>query len=145
MIMCDYCALSPQQRQTMLGKFLAHLNPGGALLLDVYSLEAFEAREEEATYAADLQDGFWSSEPYFGFMNTFKYRAERVVLDKFTIVEQTRTRVVYNWLQYFDPDSLREEVEGRGLVVEELLGDVAGTPFDPASHELAIIATRAER
>jgi len=116
--------------------------PGGAVLLDVYSLCAFDARKEAADYGFNLQDGFWSPDPYFGFLNTFKYPAERVVLDKFTIVEEARTRVVYNWLQYFDPDSLRAEVEGQGLRVQEVLGDVAGGAYDPAADELAVVIGR---
>ncbi len=138
----DYGALSPDQRQTMLDKFLALLKPGGILLLDVYSLRAFDEREESATYAPGLLDGFWSSDPYFGFLNTFKYDAEKVVLDKYTIVEETRTRVVYNWLQYYDRKALETEIEGRGLVVEEFLSDVAGATFDPASQEFAVIARK---
>jgi 2-polyprenyl-3-methyl-5-hydroxy-6-metoxy-1,4-benzoquinol methylase len=38
MIMCDFSALSPVQRQGLLGKFHEILNPGGRVLLDVYSL-----------------------------------------------------------------------------------------------------------
>jgi 2-polyprenyl-3-methyl-5-hydroxy-6-metoxy-1,4-benzoquinol methylase len=38
MIMCDFCALSPIQRKQMLSKFNTILGPGGAVLLDVYSL-----------------------------------------------------------------------------------------------------------
>ena len=142
MIMCDFCALSPKQRHIMLDKFLTHLKPGGSLLFDVYSLSAFKDREEAATYAPNLLDGFWSANPYFGFVSTFKYEPDNVVLDKYTIVEENRTRVVYNWLQYFDHDSLKKEIEDRGFKVEAFLGDVSGAEFDPASHEFAIIATR---
>ncbi len=115
------------------------------MLLDAYSLSAFAAREEAATYAPNLQDGFWSAEPYFGFQNTFKYAAEHVVLDKYTIVEPARTRVVYNWLQYFDREALRQEIEGQGLVVEEFLGNVAGAAFDPAAHEFAAVVRKPSR
>lgn len=142
MIMCDFCALGPEQRQIMLDKFLALLRPGGALLLDGYSLAAFGERAESAEYAENLLDGFWSADPYFGFLNTFKYDAEKVMLDKYTIVEQARTRVIYNWLQYYDPAALEQEIGGRGLVVEEILGDVAGGAFDPRAHELAVIARK---
>jgi SAM-dependent methyltransferase len=145
MIMCDYCALGPQQRRALLDKFRTHLSAGGALLLDVYSLSAFAAREEAATYAPNLQEGFWSAEPYFGFLNTFKYDAEHVVLDKYTIVEERRTRAVYNWLQYFDREALRKEIESQGLVVEDLLGDVAGAVYDPAAQELAVVVRKPSR
>ncbi|HUU44482.1 MAG TPA: class I SAM-dependent methyltransferase [Acidobacteriota bacterium] len=142
MIMCDFCALSPSQRRIMLDKFFALLKPGGAVLFDVYSLRAFDEREESATYAPNLLNGFWSPEPYFGFLNIFKYDTEKVVLDKYTIVEATRTRVNYNWLQYFGPDTLKREIEGCGLVVEEVLGDVAGAAFDAAAHEFAVVARK---
>ena len=142
MIMCDFCALSPPQRRTMLDKFLALLKPGGSVLLDVYSLHAFDEREEIATYAPELLDGFWSSKPYFGFLNTFKYQAEKVTLDKYTIVEETRTRVIYNWLQHFDREALGREFDDSGFAIEEFPGDVAGAEFDPESQEFAIIARK---
>jgi len=142
MIMCDFCALGPEQRRTMIDKFFALLEPEGAALFDVYSLRAFDEREQASIYAPNLLDGFWSSEPYFGFLNTFKYDADKVVLDKYTIVEETRTRVVYNWLQYYDRDALRAEVEQSGFVVEEFVGDVAGATFDPEALEFAVIAKK---
>jgi len=142
MIMCDFCALSPHQRRTMLDKYFAFLKPGGAVLLDVYSLHAFDEREEIAKYALGLLESFWSSEPYFGFLNTFKYVQDKVVLDKYTIIEEARTRVVYNWLQFYDREALGNEFKDRGFAVEEFLGDVAGAVFDQESQEFAIIARR---
>jgi 2-polyprenyl-3-methyl-5-hydroxy-6-metoxy-1,4-benzoquinol methylase len=142
LIMCDLCALGPDQRRTLLEKFLAHLKPGGAVLLDVYSLSAFAAKQEQATYAPNLLDGFWSPAPYFGFLNTFKYAAEHVVLDKYTIVEEERVRVVYNWLQHFSVESVTAELDERGFVVDEVLGDVAGASWHPAAHEFAIVARK---
>jgi len=140
MIMCDFCALSPDQRSNMLDRFHRHLKPGGALLLDVYSLTAFAAKEETSTCARNLLDGFWSAEPYFGFLNVFKYDNERVSLDKYTIVEEARTRVVYNWLQYFDPESLKRELKDGGFVLDEVLGDVASGAYDAAATEFAVVA-----
>jgi 2-polyprenyl-3-methyl-5-hydroxy-6-metoxy-1,4-benzoquinol methylase len=143
LIMCDYCALSPTQRRALLDRFRTLLHPGGAVLLDVYSLSAFAARQEAVSYSPNLQDGFWSAKPYFGFLNTFKYEPERVVLDKYTIVEEARTRTIYNWLRYFDPEDLKGEIDGAGLQVEEFLGDVAGGAYDPASHEFAAVVRKA--
>jgi len=58
MIMCDFCALSPIQRKKMLSKFYTFLKPGGFVLLDVYSLAAFDEREEIAMYEANLLNRF---------------------------------------------------------------------------------------
>ncbi|MFC2157351.1 SAM-dependent methyltransferase [Acidobacteriota bacterium] len=78
MIMCDFCALSPNQRRHLLNKFQTLLESGGAVLLDVYSHTAFEQKEETAKYELDLLDGFWSPNKYYGFLNTFRYEKEKV-------------------------------------------------------------------
>lgn len=140
MIMCDFCVLSPSQRKKILDTFYTILEPGGAILLDVYSLAAFDQREEAATYEANLLNGFWSPNMYYGFLNTFKYQKEKLVLDKYTIIEAGRTRTVYNWFQSFSPESLKGEFAECGFTVEDVYSDVAGSPFSPESREFAIIA-----
>ena len=142
MIMCDLCALSPAQRKTLLAKFASFLKPGGAVLLDVYSLNVFNQKEESATYELNQLNGFWSPEDYYCFVNIFKYEEEKIILDKYTIIEESRTRVVYNWLQHFSKDSLQDEFTANGFTVEEIYSDVAGTPFSPDSTEIAIVAKK---
>jgi 2-polyprenyl-3-methyl-5-hydroxy-6-metoxy-1,4-benzoquinol methylase len=142
MIMCDFCALSPTQRNGMLSKFHKLLKPRGSVLLDVYSLSAFEQRQEAATYEENLLNGFWSPNKYYGFLNTFKYDEEKVILDKYTIIELERTRQVYNWLQYFAPEDLEREFIKNGFSIKEFYSNVAGTPYDRKSAEFAVIASR---
>jgi hypothetical protein len=140
--MCDFCALSPTQRKKLLGIFRDILKPGGSVLLDVYSLSAFEQRQEAATYEVNQLNGFWSPSRYYGFLNTFKYDEEKVVLDKYTIIEPERTRQVYNWLQYFAPEDLEGEFVEAGFFVKEIYSDVAGKPYNPKSREFAVIADK---
>jgi cyclopropane fatty-acyl-phospholipid synthase-like methyltransferase len=142
MIMCDFCALSPTQRKAMLRKYLGMLKPGGAVLLDVYSMTAFDQRQETAKYEVNLLDGFWSPDKYYGFLNTFKYEEESVVLDKYTLVERSGTRTVYNWLQYFSADGLEREFVEAGLAIEAFYADVAGSPFDADGTEFAVVARK---
>jgi len=143
MIMCDFCALSPIQRKGILNKFHKILKPKGSVLLDVYSLSAFDQREEGASYEVNQLNSFWSPNKYYGFLNTFKYNEEKVVLDKYTIVESDRTRQVYNWLQHFAPEDLEKEFVDAGFLIKELHSDVAGTPYDRESNEFAVIAEKA--
>jgi SAM-dependent methyltransferase len=142
MIMCDFCAISPDQRRHMLSKFHTLLDSGGSVLLDVYSLTAFEQREEAAKYEVNLLDGFWSQNKYYGFLNTFKYEEEKVILDKYSLVEATRTRTVYNWLQYFTPETLEKELAECGFAVEKFYSDVAGSPYNPVTTEFAVVAKK---
>jgi 2-polyprenyl-3-methyl-5-hydroxy-6-metoxy-1,4-benzoquinol methylase len=142
MIMCDFCALSPVQRKMMLSKFFSLLKPGGSVLLDVYSLNNFDQKEESATYELNQLNSFWSPEDYYCFVNTFKYKEEKVTLDKYTIIEESRTRTVYNWLQHFSKDSLQDEFEENGFNVEDFYSDVAGSSFDPETSEIAVVAKK---
>jgi SAM-dependent methyltransferase len=145
MIMCDYCALSPIQRRKMLTRFKSLLKADGEVLLDVYSLNAFDQKEQVSTYEHRQLDGFWSKEDYYGFLNTFKYEEEKVIVDKYTIIEKARTWTVYNWLQYFSPDALRKEFEVNGFKIEEFYSDVAGKPFSSKSTEFAIVARKLDK
>jgi SAM-dependent methyltransferase len=142
MIFCDLCALSPVQRKILLGKFHSILKPGGRIVLDVHSQAAFDQRKEGASYELNLLDGFWSAEPYYGFLNTFKYDEEKVTLDKYTIVERTKTKVIYNWLQYFSMENLSMEFREAGLAVAEVYSNVAGRRFEVDAEEFAVIATK---
>jgi len=142
MIFCDFCALSPTQRKTLLAKFHKFLKPSGLVLLDVYSLNAFNDKDEVITYEYNQLDHFWSPENYYGFLNTFKYDKEKVTLDKYTIIEKERTRVFYNWLQYFSQDSLRKEFEENRFEVIEFYSDVAGSDFSSDSPDMAVVAKK---
>jgi len=142
MIMCDFCALNPEQRERMLAKFHSRLKPDGAILLDVYSLTGFNQREESATYEWNQLDGFWSAEDYYGFVNTFKYEKEKVILEKYTIIEKSRKRIVYNWLQYYSKESLAAEFAENGFKIEHLFSDVSGKAYTSDSKEIAIVAKK---
>jgi 2-polyprenyl-3-methyl-5-hydroxy-6-metoxy-1,4-benzoquinol methylase len=140
MIMCDYCALSPKQRGIALDKFRKLLRPAGSILLDVYSLNSYNKVEESAVYEFNQMSNFWSPDDYYSFRNVFKYDDVKVILDKYTIIEKSRTRVVYNWLQYFSDESLRKELEENGFRIDESFSDVSGSVFDNESSEFAIVA-----
>jgi len=142
MIFCDYCALSPRQRAVLLSKFREFLKPGGSVLLDVHSLNTFSARSETAVYEHNQLDGFWSADDYYGFLNIFKYDDEKVTLDKYTIIEKNRTRVVYNWLQFYSKNSLENELDENGFSVIDFYSDVAGSPFSEDSPDIAVIAKK---
>lgn len=68
--------------------------------------------------------------------------AMKVTLDKYTIIEKSQTRVVYNWLQPFSQESVRKEFEESGFQVDSFYSNVAGDPFDPDSTEFAISARK---
>ena len=142
MVMCDFCALSPEQRKVMLNKFSKLLKSNGRILFDVYSLVSFDERQEKSRHEENLLDGFWSREQYCGYLNVFKYDKEKVVLDKYTIIQDKKTRVIYNWLQYFSIEYLGQALKESGFIVEEMFADVAGSPFSADGKEFAVVSSK---
>ncbi|MFH2124893.1 MAG: class I SAM-dependent methyltransferase [Pseudomonadota bacterium] len=143
LIYCDLCALSPVQRARLLAVFRGLLRPGGALLLDVFSLARFQGLGESAGYEFCPGQGFWAREPHYVFQNSFKYEPESLALDRYTIVLPDERREVFNWLQHFTPEDLASELAAGGFELVETLGSVAGDAYDPESHEFAMVLTAA--
>ncbi|MCP4545564.1 MAG: class I SAM-dependent methyltransferase [bacterium] len=142
MIYCDLCALSPTQRQTLLRKFASLLSVDGYIMLDVFSMRAFGSREESRVFGPRTMGDFWSSGDYWGLTNTFKYEKEKVGLDKHVVIEPKRTRVIYNWLQYFSLERLTRELKDCGLRINERYGNIAGDPTGESDDTIAIVAER---
>lgn len=140
MIFCDFCAISPEQRKTLLEKFRTLLKPEGSILLDAYLLNAFDRKAEDTSYELNPINNFWSPEKCYCFLNSFKYDDVKVTLDKYTLIEKNRTRRLFNWLQYYSQESIACEFEKNGLQIEKYLANVAGDEFDPHADEFAIIA-----
>ena len=140
--MCDYCALSPTQRKKLLATFHNSLKTGGHVLLDVYSTNAFHKREEATIFSENLLDGFWSPNRYYGFLNTFKYNQEKVILDKYTLIDSSRTWTIYNWIQYFSLEQLEKEFKPSGFNICQNYSDVSGTIYKPNTLEFAIVAEK---
>ena len=99
---------------------------------------------EVPLYLGPMTERPTKGEPY-GFAswsNADMFEEKKVLLDKYTIVDQARTRTVYNWIQCFSPESIRAEFGENRLEIEGLHGDVAGADFSPDSEEFAVVAKR---
>lgn len=139
----DYCAMSPDQRGDLLGRVGLALRPGGAMLFDVTAAARFASFTEGVTSAANLMDGFWSDVPYSGTLRTWTYPELGLVGEHYLIQpEAGEPRSYWNWTQCLTPQQVQDELRGRDLRLLELLGDVAGAPYDPQSPTFAVIATR---
>ncbi len=140
MAMYDFCALGPDQRHRLLERIREWLRPGGRFVFDVYGMRSLDDRTETVTYEPNLMNGFWSAAAYHGFLRTFVYPDSAVTLDKYLIVEAQRTRTIFNWLAHFDEGSIAEELDGAGLMIDTLYGDLTGAPFDSEAGEFCVVA-----
>lgn len=143
MIYCDFGVLNPEQRKSLLKTWHATLKEGGLIFMDVFSSQQFTSTQEEASYEYVPQNGFWSANPYYAFQSTFKYEEEHLLLHKWTIIEEKRSREILNWLQCYSLESIKKELEESGFDLLEHYSDVAGKPYSTNSKEIAIVATKA--
>lgn len=87
-----------------------------------------------------MLEGFFSPHDYQGYLNTFIYQNEKVVLDKYTIIGISGEQIFYNWFQYFNPESIAAEFGSCGLRIEAYYADVCGSAYNDLSDEFAIVA-----
>lgn len=136
----DYCALSPDRRGRLLRATARALRPGGALVLDVTAAPRFDREQPLAVTERDLMGGFWAPPPYEGTHERWTYPELRLVLDRYTIRTGTGVRQFWNWLHCLTPEELTAELLATGWGRPEIVGDVAGAPYDPGSPTFAAIS-----
>lgn len=138
LVMCDLCALSPQQRATLLVKFKTLLAANGSIALDVYTASRFSQQSESLSLEHNAMNGFWSAHDYWCIKSSFTYPDEQVTLDKYVICQQQSQWTVYNWLQHFTIEQLKQELEVHGLTIYHTYSDLKGTPYVDGD-EMAVV------
>ena len=141
MIYCDYGALSTDSRRLVLRNIREHLQVGGMLLLDVFSMTSYENFAAGQSWTRRDEGGFWREDAYIELKGCYKY-PPNVTLEQFVIVSGTEIQTYYIWNTYFSEQSLIKELQAAGFEVCQVLGDVAGAQYSGASRTIAIIARK---
>lgn len=142
LIYYDYCALAPQRRARLLGRIHDMLDPGGLLALDLAGPGAFDAVEDTIVIEDRLMDGFFAPGDYVGVHRTDVYEDEAVSLDRFAVFEPDDAWMIWNWVQYFTPESIAAELADAGFMLRAVTGGLDGTPLDDDSPTLGVIAEK---
>lgn len=141
LIYTDLCALSPEKRKKLLGRMRRMLNPCGHIIVDVAGIGSFTSKEEVTIIEHNLMEGFWSAEDYVGIQRTFIYPEDYLTLDRYLIVQPSDIWQIYNWTQHFTPVSIETELQSAGFRIDQMAGDLNGTPLEPESDLIGIIAS----
>jgi SAM-dependent methyltransferase len=140
LIYADYCALSPQQRAHLLAKMRGQLRAGGHIILDVFSDLIFSQLSESLTIEPNLMGGFWAPAPYVGLQRSWLWPESMLALDHYLIANENEQFEIYNWMQYFSPEDLRQEFARFGFekvqMIDILTGEALG---DEQPREFAAI------
>jgi len=139
----DFCPLSPQQREKLLGNVGRALKPGGCFILDVTTPRCREKYGlKNGWYAAG--GGFWKPGPHLVLEQGFSY-PDDLFLDQYTVIEADgRISVYRNWFQDYSPETIRAELGAAGFAIESLMGDLTGRPFSPDSEWIGLVARKTD-
>jgi len=143
LIYTDLCALSPEQRQLLLGRMREMLTPRGRIIFDIAGIGSFDQKQEATIIEENMMNGFWAPGQYVGIQRTFVYAEQHLSLDRYVIVEPSEIWQIYNWFQYFSPESIEAELQAAGFEVDHMVGDLTGAPLQPTGDFLGIIARAA--
>jgi SAM-dependent methyltransferase len=140
LIYFDYCALAPEQRILLLKRIRRMLRPGGHLVMDLAGMGAFDEVSESLEIHDRLMDGFFAPGDYVGIHKVDVYEDECISLDRFLVIEPDDAWLIYNWVQYFTPDSIGAELGDNRFAVKAMIGGLDGTPLESDSKILGVIA-----
>ena len=159
MIYYDFGVLSPQQRKKMLGIFRKALKDDGFVVIDVFNHNHYNQAKEALSLdyspgnsepgdifvikdSGNIFEGFWTSEPCYTFHSNIKYEEEKLILDKWTIIEENREREIYNWNQCYSSEILAKLFNENGFeIIEEYL-NITGEKLTPQGNEMAVVARK---
>jgi len=144
LIYCDFCAMSPASRKRLLGRIHDLLKPGGHFVLDLNGPGAFDAVDDHVEIQERLMDGFFAPGDYVGIHKTDVYEDEWLSLDRFVVVEPTETWQLFNWAQYYSPESAAAELAEGGFMVSAMTGGLDGATLEPDSQVIGVIAEKPE-
>jgi len=140
LIYTDMSVLSPEQRQLLLGRMREMLTPRGRIVFDIAGIGSFDQKQEATIIEEKMMDGFWAPGQYVGIQRTFVYAEQHLSLDRYVIVEPGETWQIYNWFQYFSPESIEVELQAAGFEIDQVVGDLTGAPLQPTGDFLGIVA-----
>ena len=136
----DFCAMAPGNRRLLLGKIKSALKPNGVFVFDVFSTGMLAELSEGTTVETRLMNGFWAAGDYVGLKTTLLYQDEAIGLDRYLIATPDRTFQVYNWMQYYTPASIIDEVLAAGYSSVEIADFRTGGSWSGGATAFAVIA-----
>lgn len=136
----DYCAIAPERRRRLLDAVRATLAPGGVFVFDLFSPGQRAAIAEGLSFGRRFMGGFWAEGDYFGFRAGFHYPDQEASLERFRIATPGRQFEIFNWMQYFSPASIRDELRVAGWRCEGPFAFETGADWAESASPFVMLA-----
>ena len=142
LIYCDYPALIPDERKTLLGKVYKALKPGGVFILDVNTTKYFAKKSNKTSWTLCENGGYWNAERYICLESTYLYENNTVVADQYVVITNSGIKKYLNWFTEYSIEKLHVEVYPFGFKVKNVYDDVWGSLYTGEAETLGFILER---
>lgn len=139
LIYCDYAALTPEERQTLLPRVHKSLKQGGLFFFDVFTEKHFEGKANKTSWSLYEDDGFWSAEPHICLEATYLYENNTVAVDQYIVVSKNEIKEYLIWDTAYTVQKLTDEVSPHGFKVQEVFTDVCGISYTDEADTLCFM------
>ena len=138
LIYCDYGALVPDERRELLRRVHRALRPGGLFLFDVFTPAKGKGEEDNTSWDAYPDGGFWSAKPHVCLEAEYYY-GETAQGSRHVIIEESGVRCFNLWNCYFTGQSILDETLGFGFSHKGFYGDATGKPYFDGSQTICAV------
>lgn len=140
LIYCDYAALTPDERKTLVQKVYKALKPSGLFILDVFTEKHFANRKTNSTsWRFYKNGGFWSAEPHICLEATYLYENNTVLVDQYIVIKQDEVKEYLIWDTSYTIQKLTDEVSPFGFTVKGVFDDVCGSPYTGEADTICFV------
>ena len=140
----DLCVLSHKDRDLLLQKVRKALKPGGYLICDVFTKHYFETSEPNQSWYISKDEGFWSEKEHLLLQSHFKYKKDKVRLDKYTLImKDGEVRTHHIWKHYFSLKRAIQMMKEHEFTVCDYWSNLQGKPYERLSPWIGMIVRKA--
>jgi SAM-dependent methyltransferase len=139
----ELCVFNPDQRDDLLRRIRQTLAPGGQLVFDISTRVHRALKGAKNRWYAVTGGGFWRPHDHLVLETGFDYPEKSVYCDQYIVIEPDGTFTIYrNWFQDYTLETITTVLEMQGFYVKSAWSDLCGTPYDPGSEWIGIIAAK---
>lgn len=139
LIYCDYAALIPDERKTLLSKMYGALKPDGFLIFDVFTERTTNGKRDHTSWSYHENGGFWSSKPHLCLEAEYYFENNMAKVSKTIVITESGLYEYLIWDTVFTKHTLLNEVTPPGFEIYNIYDDVCGSPYTGEADTLCLV------
>jgi len=139
LIYCDYAALIPDERKTLLSKIYRALKPNGLFIFDVFTEKTFCGKSDHTSWSYHEKGGFWSNKPHLCLEAEYYFENNTVKVNKYIVITENSISKYLIWDTVYTKRTLLSEVTPFGFQLHSVYDDVCGSPYTGEADTLCFV------